>query len=79
MTGNRRYDLADRVIYLMFRLFEGLGYGRYDLTTYRYRDKNWHFKFGFINIADNIRWSCQTWLKSSSLSNSYGITIGRYI
>ena len=33
MTGNRGDDLADRVIYLMLRLFEALGYGGYDLTT----------------------------------------------
>ena len=54
ITENRGDYLADRVIYLMLRLFEGLGYGEYDLTTYRYRDKNWYFKFDFINIADNI-------------------------
>ena len=47
--------MADKVIDLMLRLFEGLGYGRYDFTTYRYRYKNLHFEFGFINIAnDNI-------------------------
>ena len=40
ITENRGDYLADRVIYLMLRLFEGLGYGEYDLTTYRYRDKN---------------------------------------
>ena len=40
MNGNRGYDLADRVIYLILRLFEGPGYGEYDLTTYRYRDFN---------------------------------------
>ena len=31
--GYGRYDLADRVIYLMLKLFEALGYGGYDLTT----------------------------------------------
>ena len=43
MTGNRGDDLADGVIYLILRLFEGLGYGGYDLTTYRYRDKKMTF------------------------------------
>ena len=28
-----RCDLADRVIYLMLKLFEALGYGGYDLAT----------------------------------------------
>ena len=32
ITGNRGDDLADRVIYLMLRLFEGMGYER---TKYR--------------------------------------------
>ena len=36
-------DLADRVIYLILRLFEGLGYVRYDLVTYKYRDKKLTF------------------------------------
>ena len=43
MIGYGGYDLADRVIYLMLRLLERLGYGRYDLTTYRYRDKKLTF------------------------------------
>ena len=43
MSGSRGYDLADRVIYLILRLFEGPGYGEYDLTTYRYRDKKLTF------------------------------------
>ena len=38
-----RYDLEDRVIYLILRLFEGLGYVRYDLVTYKYRDKKLTF------------------------------------
>ena len=42
MTG-RGDDLADGVIYLILRLFEGLGYGGYDLTTYRDRDKKMTF------------------------------------
>ena len=43
MTGNRGDDLADGVIYLILRLFEGLGYVRYDLVTYKYRDKKLTF------------------------------------
>ena len=43
MTGNRGDYLADWVIYLILRLFEKLGYGEYDLTTYRYRDKKLTF------------------------------------
>ena len=41
--GYGRYDLEDRVIYLILRLFEGLGYVRYDLVTYKYRDKKLMF------------------------------------
>ena len=41
--GYGGYDLADRVIYLMLRLLERLGCGRYDLTRYRYRDKKLTF------------------------------------
>ena len=41
--GYGGYDLADRVIYLILRLFEGLGYVRYDLVTYKYRDKKLTF------------------------------------
>ena len=43
ITGNRGDDLADRVIYLILRLFEGLEYVRYDLVTYKYRDKKLTF------------------------------------
>ena len=42
MTG-RGDDLADGVIYLILRLFEGLAYVRYDLVTYKYRDKKLMF------------------------------------
>ena len=41
--GDGGYDLADRVIYLILRLFEGLGCVRYDLVTYKYRDKKLTF------------------------------------
>ena len=52
--GYGGYDLEDWVIYLILRLFEGLD--REDMI-WLHRDietKNWHFKFDFINIADNI-------------------------
>ena len=43
LLGYGGYVLADRVIYLILRLFEGLGYVRYDLVTYKYRDKKLTF------------------------------------